>query len=111
MKEVVEKVHKFLSKLVNEMVAVIISVTVILFVGEIVPQALCTGPNQMKIASFLAPFTYVLMCITYPLSYPIAAFMDCVIGVQGKNRFCNNDLKDIIILHMKELMGHLKIIK
>ena len=97
----------FLSKLVNEMIAVIISVTVLLFVGEIVPQALCTGPNQMKIASFLAPFTYILMCITYPLSYPIAAFMDCVIGVQGKNRFCNNDLKDIIILHMKELMGHL----
>ena len=98
----------FLSKLVNEMVAVIISVTVLLFVGEIVPQALCTGPNQMKIASFLAPFTYILMWITYPISYPIAIFMDYVIGVQGKNRFGNNDLKEIIKLHMEELLGHLK---
>ena len=98
----------FLSKLVNEMVAVIISVTVLLFVGEIVPQALCTGPNQMKIASFLAPFTYILMWVTYPISYPIAIFMDYVIGVQGKNRFGNNDLKEIIKLHMEELLGHLK---
>jgi metal transporter CNNM len=76
-------------------------------VGEIVPQALCTGPNQMKIASFLAPFTYLLMWITYPISYPIALFMDYVIGVQGKSRFCNSDLKSIIELHMKELMGNL----
>ena len=97
----------FLSKLVNEMMAIIFSVTVLLFVGEIIPQALCTGPNQMKIASFLAPFTYLLMWITYPISYPIALFMDYVIGVQGKNRFNNSDLKEIIVLHMKELMGNL----
>ena len=97
----------FLSKLVSEMMAVIISVTVLLFVGEIVPQALCTGPNQMKIASVLAPFTYFLMWVTYPISFPIAVFMDYVIGVQGKNRFCNSDLKSIIELHMKELMGNL----
>ena len=97
----------FLSKLVNEMMAVILSVTVLLFVGEIIPQALCTGPNQMKIASFLAPFTYLLMWITYPISYPIAMFMDCIIGVQGKSRFCNSDLKSLIELHMREIMGKL----
>ena len=97
----------FLSKLVNEMMAVILSVTVLLFVGEIIPQALCIGPNQMKIASFLAPFTYLLMWITYPISYPIAMFMDCIIGVQGKSRFCNSDLKSLIVLHMSEIMGKL----
>ena len=97
----------FLSKLVNEMVAIILSVTVLLFVGEIIPQALCTGPNQMKIASFLAPFTYSLMIITYPISYPIALFMDYVIGVQGKSRFCNSDLKSIIDIHVQEIVGNL----
>ena len=97
----------FLSKLVNEMMAVILSVTVLLFVGEIIPQALCTGPNQMKIASILAPFTYFLMIITYPISYPIALFMDYVIGVQGKSRFCNTDLKSIIELHVKEILKQL----
>ena len=91
-----------LDKLVNEMMAIVISVTVLLFVGEIVPQALCTGPNQMKIAAFLSPFTYSLMIITYPLSYPIAKFMDCVVGLHGKTRFCNSDLKSVIELHLQE---------
>ena len=96
-----------LDKLVNEMMAIVISVTVLLFVGEIVPQALCTGPNQMKIAAFLSPFTYALMIITYPISFPIAKFMDCVIGLHGKTRFCNSDLKSVIELHVKEYKGNL----
>ena len=96
-----------LDKLVNDVMAIVISVTVLLFVGEIVPQALCTGPNQMKIAAFLAPFTYALMIITYPLSYPIAKFMDCVVGLHGKTRFCNSDLKSVIELHVKEYKGNL----
>ena len=91
-----------LDKLVNPMVAIIISVTVLLFVGEIIPQALCTGPKQMKIAAFLAPFTYCLMVITFPISFPIARFMDLVIGKHSKTRFCNNDLKSVIELHLKE---------
>ena len=78
------------------MVAVIISVTVLLFVGEIVPQALCTGPNQMKIASFLAPFTYILMWITYPISYPIAIFMDYVIGVWEDEQFTYSSLGNVL---------------
>ena len=96
-----------LDKLVSDVMAIVISVTVLLFVGEIVPQALCTGPNQMKIAAFLAPFTYALMVITYPLSYPIAKFMDCVVGLHGKTRFCNSDLKSVIELHVKEYKGNL----
>jgi metal transporter CNNM len=93
-----------LDKLVNEMMAIVISVTVLLFVGEIVPQALCTGPNQMKIASILSPFTYFLMIITYPISYPIALLMDFVIGIHGKNRFCNSDLRSLIELHTYDAM-------
>ncbi len=96
-----------LDKLVNEIMAIVISVTVLLFVGEIVPQALCTGPNQMKIAAFLSPFTYALMIITYPISFPIAKFMDCVVGLHGKTRFGKSDLKSIIDLHTKEYKGNL----
>ena len=62
-------------------------------------MALCTGPNQMKIASYLCPLTYSLMVITYPLSHPIAIVMDKVIGIQGKTRYSNNDLRELIKLH------------
>ena len=97
----------FLCKLVNEMVAVILSVTVLLFVREIIPLVLSTGPNQMKIASFLAPFIYFLMITTYPIFYLIAKFMDNVIGVQCKSRFCNSNLKNLIELYVKEIVGGL----
>ena len=93
-----------LDKLCGEFAAVIISVTLLLFFGEIIPQALCTGPNQMKIASILSPFTYFLMVITYPISYPIALLMDYVIGIHGKNRFCNSDLRSLIELHTYDAM-------
>ena len=95
-----------LDKLVSDIMAIVVSVTVLLFVGEIVPQALCTGPNQMKIAAFLAPFTYGLMIITFPLSFPIAKFMDLVVGKHAKTRFCKSDLKSVIELHLKEYKGH-----
>jgi metal transporter CNNM len=39
--------------------AIAISVSLVLIIGEIVPQAICTGPSQIKIAAFLAPLTKV----------------------------------------------------
>lgn len=95
-----------LDRIVSEIMAIIVSVTVLLFVGEIIPQAICTGPSQMKIASCLAPFTSFLMYVTYPISYPIAKFMDYLVGVHGKSRFCNSDLKSIIELHVKEVISN-----
>jgi metal transporter CNNM len=49
----------FLNYLVPEYLAIIISVTLVLTFGEIIPQAICTGPDQVKIAAYLAPFTKV----------------------------------------------------
>jgi len=88
-----------LHRITNEAIAIVLSVLLLLVFGEIIPMALCTGPNQMKIASYLCPLTYLLMIITYPLSYPIAIIMDKVIGIQGKTRYSNNDLRELIKLH------------
>jgi len=48
-----------LNNIVPEYMAVIISVTLVLIFGEIVPQAVCTGPDQVKIAAMVAPLTKV----------------------------------------------------
>jgi metal transporter CNNM len=42
-----------------EFYSVLLSVTLVLFIGEIIPQAVCTGPNQLKIAAIVAPITLV----------------------------------------------------
>lgn len=97
-----------LDRIVSEVMAVVISVTLLLFFGEIIPQALCTGPNQLKIASTLAPLTLSLMYLTSPISYPLSLFVDYVIGKPMKTRFSNKKLKALIKLHTEEIIDKIR---
>ncbi|GMF54037.1 unnamed protein product [Phytophthora fragariaefolia] len=70
----------FLNKLVPEAVSILLSVTCVLLFGEIIPSAVFTGPNQLKIAAMLCPFVRVLMAITCPIAYPISRVLDMWLG-------------------------------
>jgi len=51
----------FLDALVPaQWVAIVVSVTLVLFVGEIIPAAILTGPRQLQIAYHLVPLVYVV---------------------------------------------------
>lgn len=89
----------FLDKIVPEYLAIVISVSLVLLFGEVIPQAICTGPDQVKIAAYVAPLTRFLMVISSPISYPIAKLLDRLLGEHHKSRFLNNDLKALIELH------------
>jgi metal transporter CNNM len=54
-----EALPLFLDRLMPEAMAILVSVSAVLIFGEIVPQAVCTGPDQIKIASKVAPLTNV----------------------------------------------------
>ncbi|KAF4320920.1 hypothetical protein BBO99_00000732 [Phytophthora kernoviae] len=70
----------FLNKLVPEAVSILLSVTCVLFFGEIIPSAVFTGPNQLRIAAMLCPAVRVLMAITCPISYPVSRALDMWLG-------------------------------
>ena len=70
----------FLSGLVPEYLAIIISVTLVLFVGEIIPAAILTGPKQLSIAANLLPLVFVVIVIFYPIAYPISYALDYALG-------------------------------
>ncbi|KAG7401519.1 Charged multivesicular body protein 6 [Phytophthora boehmeriae] len=70
----------FLNKLVPEAVSILLSVTCVLFFGEIIPSAVFTGPNQLRIAAMLCPAVRVLMAITCPISYPVSRALDWWLG-------------------------------
>jgi len=89
----------FLDSIVPSYIAIIISVTCVLFFGEIIPQAICTGPQQLKIASVLAFPTLILMYVLSPLGYPISLLLDCILGHREISRFSNTDLSTLIGLH------------
>lgn len=63
----------------SKYVAILVSVTLVLFFGEIVPSAVFTGPDQVKMAAGLVPLVKLVMFITYPLAMPIAKLLDRVL--------------------------------
>jgi metal transporter CNNM len=75
-----------LDKIVPEYLAIIISVTLVLFIGEVIPQAICTGPEQIRIAATVAPVTRFLMLISSWISYPLAKLLDHLLGEHHKSR-------------------------
>lgn len=93
----------FLNKLVPEVTSIILSVTCVLFFGEIIPSALFTGKHQLRIAAWLTPFVQLLMLICGPLAYPISKLLDCLIGEEiDINRYKRKELKALITLQKEE---------
>ena len=73
----------FLNKLVTEWQAIVISVTLILFAGEIIPSAILTGPNQLYLASKCVPLVWLVMILFFPVAYPISKLLD-VVSTRGR---------------------------
>lgn len=89
----------FLNKLVPEWLAIVISTTLVLFIGEVIPQAICTGPKQLEIAAAVAPITKGLIWVLSPLNIPLGKSLDILLGTHSRNRFMNTDLRTLIELH------------
>ena len=79
----------FLDMVVPSAYAILISVVAILFVGEVIPQAICIGPKQLAIAECLSPIVLCLMYCTAPISWPIAKLLDFILGEHKLTRFNN----------------------
>jgi hypothetical protein len=75
-----EALPVFLQKLVPEWLAIVLSVTMVLFVGEIIPAAVLTGPNQLMIAAKLLPLVYAVMGVFFIVAYPISLALDFGLG-------------------------------
>ena len=97
-----------LDELLPSYVAIILSVTLVLIAGEIIPQALCTN-RPLLIGSFFAPFIRVLMYVTAPVSVPMAKLLDYILGDNG-NHFLlkKTELHALVDLHAEGAGGHLE---
>jgi metal transporter CNNM len=93
----------FLTALVPEYVAIIISVTLVLFVGEIIPASILTGPKQLQIAANCTPLVYLVLVIFFPLAYPISKCLDYVIGHgEGMTIYNRKEISTMMRLQREE---------
>jgi CBS domain containing-hemolysin-like protein len=95
-----ESLPLFLDEMFNTEISLAISVTFVLFFGEVIPQALCTGKDQLKIATRMVPLVNCLMVLFMPISYPIAKLLDHIMDHKESSvKMKSDDLKSFLSLH------------
>eukprot|EP01062_Namystynia_karyoxenos_P067073 TRINITY_DN60974_c0_g1_i1.p1 TRINITY_DN60974_c0_g1~~TRINITY_DN60974_c0_g1_i1.p1 ORF type:complete len:819 (+),score=138.96 TRINITY_DN60974_c0_g1_i1:127-2457(+) len=99
----------FLDRIVPSWMAVLLSVTFVLIFGEIVPSAFFTGKGQLRRAAFFTPLVWVLIYVTWPISWPIGKLLDCVFGHHSgeEEAFSRGELKAFIRMHGRSDPKHL----
>ena len=86
----------FLDNIVPSWLAIVLSVSLVLLFGEILPSAVFTGPKQLQISSSFTPFVWTLIFAFYPISYPIAKALDCFLGSEHHGRHGRAELKGLL---------------
>ncbi|KAM7277617.1 hypothetical protein ACFE04_004751 [Oxalis oulophora] len=90
----------YLDKLVNQYLAIILSVTFVLAFGEVIPQAACSRYG-LAIGANLSLLVRILMIICYPIAYPIGKVLDWVLG-HNEVLFRRAQLKALVSIHSQE---------
>ncbi|KAK4766330.1 hypothetical protein SAY87_007972 [Trapa incisa] len=91
----------FLDSLVSAWGAILISVTLILLFGEIIPQSVCSRYG-LAIGASVVPFVRVLVWICFPVAYPISKLLDFLLGHGHVALFRRAELKTLVDLHGNE---------
>ncbi|XP_042521165.1 DUF21 domain-containing protein At2g14520-like [Macadamia integrifolia] len=91
----------FLDGLISAWGAILISVTLILLFGEIIPQSVCSR-HGLAIGAAVAPCVRVLVWICFPVAYPISKLLDFLLGDGHVALFRRAELKTLVDLHGNE---------
>jgi metal transporter CNNM len=101
-----EALPLFLDNIFPSYIAILISVVGVLFFGEIIPSAVFTGPDQMKIAAHMVPIVRVVMCLLYPLAYPIAKLLDHLLHDDEESSLYNRgELSALVRIQYEERLA------
>lgn len=93
-----EAMPMFLDKLSNPIMAVTISVTVVLILGEILPQAIFAR-HGAPLGAALTPFVYVAMALLFVVAYPVSKVLDLMLGIDHPTLYRRAELKALVNLH------------
>lgn len=91
----------FLDSLAPAWGAVLISVTLILMFGEIMPQSVCSRYG-LAVGAAMAPMVRVLVWICFPVAWPISKLLDYLLGEGHVALFRRAELKTLVDLHGNE---------
>eukprot|EP00238_Polyblepharides_amylifera_P012573 CAMPEP_0196584078 /NCGR_PEP_ID=MMETSP1081-20130531/45713_1 /TAXON_ID=36882 /ORGANISM="Pyramimonas amylifera, Strain CCMP720" /LENGTH=340 /DNA_ID=CAMNT_0041905167 /DNA_START=564 /DNA_END=1586 /DNA_ORIENTATION=- len=96
-----EALPLLLDQVVDPATALLISITAVLFFGEIIPQAICSKFG-LQIGATLAPLVQGLLTICAPLAVPVAAVLDHFLGPTHKLLFRRAEFLALLDLEFEE---------
>jgi len=94
-----EALPLFLDQLVPSWLAVVLSVSLVLVFGEILPSAVFTGSEQLSMAARFAGLVSACKFTLAPIAWPIATALDFILGADHKGRYNFAELRAVVGLH------------
>lgn len=88
----------FLGSMASGLVATLMATTLIFLLGEIIPQAVISR-HAILFGSYAAPAVHFLMRISWPITYPIGAMLDKVLGEELPTVYTKRELMEIVSEH------------
>jgi len=88
----------FLGSIASGLIATLIATALIFILGEIIPQAVISR-HALGFGSLAAPIVNLLMKLTWPLTYPIGAALDRVLGEELPTVYTKREIMEIISEH------------
>lgn len=84
--------------LVGHFTAILISVTGVLLFGEIVPQSIFHR-YSIPISATLAPVVWIMIFMTFSISFPLARLLDLISGKPKEILFRREELRNLLNLY------------
>jgi metal transporter CNNM len=101
----------FLDALVPSWVAVLLSVTIVMVFGEIIPSGIFMGPNQLYLGYHMVPLMQCILWVFYPVATPLAKLLDYLTdsGVDDHSAYNRSELSALVrIQHEAESENHVR---
>lgn len=91
-----EALPLFFDRLMPAWLAILMSVSVVLVFGEIIPSAIFTGRNQLKLAAGFSPLVNCAEVLFFPIVWPISLILDKALGHAEKMGYSKAQMKGLV---------------
>jgi len=91
-----EALPLFLDKIVSPWMACLLSVSVVLIFGEIIPSAVFTGPSQLTLAARMSCVVQAVKFLLMPIAWPLSMMLDRCLGHTDEETYNRSQIKGLI---------------